>query len=156
MATGDYLNDTPFHILAMYGHMDLLLELIEQADKEERLLELLDAQTVDGLTPADTAIKWGYKALHSKLVSIANNKRMVQVVEQLAKGWARQIHAITPILDSRHIPSPLATPLPIVCRSAGDKHIPRRPRAAKMEPDVVGKRRLLQVTRCLWNFAARL
>jgi ankyrin repeat protein len=124
VATGDYLNDTPFHILAMYGHMDLLLELIEQADKEERLLELLDAQTVDGLTPADTAIKWGYKALHSKLVSIANNKRMVQVVEQLAKGWAWKIHpiTITLTLDSRRIPSPLATPLPIVCRLAGDKH----------------------------------
>ena len=53
------MNDTPFHVLAMYGHLDLALELVEIADKEARLLQLLDTKTVDGLTPADTAMKWG-------------------------------------------------------------------------------------------------
>uniref|UniRef100_A0A6U4MYU6 Uncharacterized protein n=1 Tax=Hemiselmis andersenii TaxID=464988 RepID=A0A6U4MYU6_HEMAN len=86
LAIGDWLNDTPFHIIAMYGHLDLMLEMVEIADKEDRLLTLLDAQTVDGLTPADTALKWGYKGMHSKLVSLANNKRVGEVVETLALG----------------------------------------------------------------------
>uniref|UniRef100_A0A7S0W8C0 Ankyrin repeat protein n=1 Tax=Hemiselmis tepida TaxID=464990 RepID=A0A7S0W8C0_9CRYP len=86
LAIGDWLNDTPFHIVAMYGHMDLMLEMVDIADKEDRLLTMLDAQTVDGLTPADTALKWGYKAVHAKLVSLANNKRVGEVVESLAVG----------------------------------------------------------------------
>mmetsp|Transcript_16464 Transcript_16464/g.41640 ORF Transcript_16464/g.41640 Transcript_16464/m.41640 type:complete len:453 (+) Transcript_16464:220-1578(+) len=86
LAIGDWLNDTPFHIVAMYGHLDLMLEMVEIAGKENRLLSMLDAQTVDGLTPADTALKWGYKAIHTKLVSLANVERVGEVVETLAMG----------------------------------------------------------------------
>mmetsp|Transcript_14438 Transcript_14438/g.35329 ORF Transcript_14438/g.35329 Transcript_14438/m.35329 type:complete len:453 (-) Transcript_14438:501-1859(-) len=86
LAYGDWLNDTPFHVSAMYGRKELMDELIALAEKEQRLIYLLSLKTVDGLTPYDTALKWGYKELAAKLKSTETQKRVLELAEHMAMG----------------------------------------------------------------------
>mmetsp|Transcript_10940 Transcript_10940/g.36977 ORF Transcript_10940/g.36977 Transcript_10940/m.36977 type:complete len:410 (+) Transcript_10940:565-1794(+) len=79
LGCGDWLNDTPLHVSVTFGHIVLVERLLEAGKIERRLLSLLDARSVDGLTPIDTAHKWGYR----RIASILQRERQEQVLKDM-------------------------------------------------------------------------
>eukprot|EP00960_Hanusia_phi_P047025 758184-Hanusia_phi.AAC.3 len=113
---GDWLNDTPLHVSVTFGHTVLVRfvqivctahheftqveRLIEAGKIEKRLLSLLDARSVDGFTPIDTAHKWGYKAdlLPSRSFSLRERQEQVlkDMVSRITQDGTTAINARIP------------------------------------------------------------
>ncbi|KAJ1495158.1 ankyrin repeat-containing domain protein [Baffinella frigidus] len=86
LGCGDWLGDTPFHVSVTFGHVDLFLDLTELAKVEGRLLQLLNAKSVEGHTLVDMAVKWGYWSLAERIKGIIQEQEVRVAVSKAVAG----------------------------------------------------------------------